>query len=150
MRINNFLIIYVAVIITSCSSYKNEVIHADFCDFLNDITMDSDRKVSDKMYLEKTLVYVVNGDQRLVEKYLQKDEFIQREINNKLYYRIRIIFYKKSKETRELINLRSSRYLDFCNKSIFVEYGWLETKPYDTVVYKDGVAVGAKSLHIIQ
>jgi len=137
----------------SCNCENTKIVHLDFCDFLNDVTSESDKTHTSKIYLEKSLNYVVEAlylrcwSDSTLENFIRKDELIQREIHNG-YYRLKITFYKKTKQTEELIKLKSSRYLDYCENDITEEFEWVEGKFQGKYFYGNGSIKGTEDIKL--
>lgn len=139
--------------LTACSSHSHKesaIIHMDFCDFLNKIP---DQPPSEPALFEKSLSYLFenanskdNSDSTL-EKYIKNNEFIRREIRNG-YYRLNIIFYKKTSRTEALLKTRSSEYLDYCGEDIIAEYEWIKGKFAGINKYKEGVMEGTEDIQL--
>lgn len=140
-------------ILVACFSHAYKelaIIHMDFCDFLNKIP---DQPSSEPALFEKSLSFLVenanskdNIDSAL-EKYIQNDEFVRREIRNG-YYRLNITFYKKTSRTEALLKARSSNYLDFCGEDIIAEYEWIKGKFVWINKYKEGVMQGTEDIQL--
>ena len=130
-----------------------QIVHMDFCDFLNDVPSKWDKEHSDKILQDKWDHFLIDNrsvaclSPLILGDFIKKDEFAQREIHNG-YYRLSFTFYKKSSRTDALLKGRSSRYLDFCSDDIYVEYEWTEGKPTDTLYYQNGVIKGAEKIQI--
>lgn len=82
------------------------------------------------------------------DNFIKNDKFIQSEVYNG-YYRLNVTFYKKSKLTEELLKMRSSKYLDYCENDIVVEYQWLKGEPSKHPMhYKNGVIEGSEKINL--
>jgi hypothetical protein len=148
-----YLLVFFQTANVSCCS-KPDIIHIVFCDFLNDVSNESDR-AHGKISQEKSLHYLIAATSSACWKdsillsFIKNDDFIQKEMNKK-YYRLTITFYKKSRDTEALMKMRSSRFLDYCEKDIVVEYEWIEGKMLDhPFYYKNGIIEGAEDIQLI-
>jgi hypothetical protein len=57
--------------------------------------------------------------------------------------------YKKSVDTEILMKERSSKFLDFCNDDIVVEYHWIEGRLREPFYYHDGLIEGAEDIQLL-
>lgn len=155
-RILSCLIVYSTALIcnVACKCAGPKIIHADFCDVLNDLSKDVDHKPPDRKFQEKTLYFIVNKDKfqsstdSIINNFIRNDEFVQKELFNG-YDRLTMIFYKESKVTGEMMKQRSSAYLPYCENDIISEYGWKNGRPSDTLYFENGMIKGAENIQLI-
>jgi hypothetical protein len=120
---------------------------------LNDPSKDIEHKTPNRIFQEKTLYFIVNEknpkliSDSMIHHFIKNDEFIQNEIYN-VYNKLRIVFYKRSERTDQMLKQKSSVFLPYCNEDILYEYGWENGKPSDTLYFENGVIKGSENIHL--
>ncbi len=149
-----YLILIISIILSnvSCNCKAQDIVHADFCDEFSIIKYKGKNDGDpEKIYLDKSIYFIFReqGDDisqiKKINNYLNNDEFVQREINNG-YYRLRIAFYKSSDMLTEMLEKRSSKYLQYCEDYLLVEYYWNQGKASDTLHYIQGRLKGSHKI----
>jgi hypothetical protein len=137
----------------SCKCKPPKITHIDFCDFANDVSNEWDRLRGSRVYLEKSIHFIVEEPNRnclrdsLFINFMRTDSFLQKELKA-AYYRLELTFYMKSASTDALLESRSTKFLSYCNKDMVIEYEWLEGKLSHVSQFKNGEAVEAKDIEI--
>jgi hypothetical protein len=154
VRINYVLLLMLALEIqtSSCHTRRATIVHVKFCDYLNDVSNQSD-KLHGTLLQSKSLHYVIQGknpanwDDSLVNGFIRSDSFLQSEIK-KQYYDLTISFYKKTNNTDFLLWSGKDKFLSDCYMDRVVECEWTNGGQMQLYHYHDGIIEGAENIKL--